>query len=430
MALATNRLDGMLLREHWFSVPLDYAAPERGQIEIFAREVVSPAEDAATLPWLVFFQGGPGFPAPRPLAHSGWIKRAICSYRVLLLDMRGTGRSSPVTAQTLAHLPSARAIANYLMCFRADSIVADAELIRRTLPGDDRPWSVLGQSYGGFCITQYLSAAPEGLASALITGGLPPLNQPVNAIYRAIYHRVIEHNRRYYANYPDDILLVQQIMHTLQQQHAILPDGARLTPRRFQQLGIMLGSSQGYARLHYLLEDAFVRGPHGPALSETFLRAVAQLQTFETYPIYAILHESIYCQQAASRWAAERVRGEFPLFEPLADQPVFFTGEMIYPWMFDDYPRLRPLRDAAEILANYSDWPVLYDVAALRRNQVPCAAAIYDDDMYVEREFSEATAATIQGIKVWRTSQYQHDGLRADGEVLLDRLLGMLHGEH
>ena len=92
---------------------------------------------------------------------------------MLLLDQRGTGRSSPANRQTLARLGSAQVQADYLSHFRADSIVLDAELIRRDLT--DAPWSVLGQSFGGFCTVTYLSFAPHGIREAFITGGLPGL---------------------------------------------------------------------------------------------------------------------------------------------------------------------------------------------------------------------------------------------------------------
>ena len=80
-----------------------------------------------------------GSAAPRPLERSGWLKRALQDYRVLLLDQRGTGLSTPVLPQTLAHFPCAAAQADYLAHFRADSIVRDAELIRRQLVGE-LPW--------------------------------------------------------------------------------------------------------------------------------------------------------------------------------------------------------------------------------------------------------------------------------------------------
>jgi len=50
--------------------------------------------------------------------------------------------------------------------------------------------------------------------------------------------------------------------------------------------------------------------------------------------------------------------------------------------------------------------------------------------MYVERTLSEETARNIRGIKLWITNEYDHNGLRADGERVLGRLLSMLHGEN
>jgi hypothetical protein len=105
---------------------------------------------------------------------------------------------------------------------------------------------------------------------------------------------------------------------------------------------------------------------------------------------------------------------------------VTFTGEMVYPLMFEEYEQLRPLREAANMLAEYHDWPRLYDVAALQANRVPCAAAVYYNEMYVSRIYSEETAATIRDLKVWVTSEYEQNGLRADGERVLGRLLDML----
>ena len=143
-----------------FTVPLDYAHPAGEQITVFAREVVAPGKEDASLPWLVFFQGGPGFGGPRPDAASGWLKRALKEFRVLLLDDRGTGRSTPVTHQTLAWRGSPQAQADYVAHFRADNIVADAEFIRRELLGPEGKWSILGQSFGGFCV----DALPVGRA--------------------------------------------------------------------------------------------------------------------------------------------------------------------------------------------------------------------------------------------------------------------------
>ena len=149
-----------------------------------------------------------------------------------------------------------------------------------------------------------------------------------------------------------------------------------------------------------------------------------------TDPIYALLHEPCYCERTAANWSAERIRAEFLEFAVMADRPVLFTGEMVYPWMFDEYRTLQPLKEAAHILAQFDGWPQLYDWAALRQNTVPTAAALYYNDMYVDRLLSEETAACIQGLKVWVTSEYEHNGLRADGEKILGRLIGLVRGEN
>jgi len=425
----THHIPSLVLTDHTFRVPLDHARPDAETIEVFAREVVSPARAGDKLPWLVFFQGGPGAAAPRPMGKDGWLKRALQDYRVLLLDQRGTGRSTPVTAQTLARFESPQAMADYLKHFRADAIVRDAEHIRRQLLGEQERWSVLGQSFGGFCVTSYLSLAPQGLREALITGGLPPLERPVDDVYRATYRRVLERNRLYYERYPDDVERARAVARYLSEHEVDLPGGDRLSARRFQQLGMGFGMSDGFEAVHYLLEDTFVDGAHGPELSYTFLRGMENAQHFDTNPIYAILHEAIYCQHAASRWSAERVRVEFPQFQLAPDAPVTFTGEMIYSWMFDEQARLRPLEEAAQILADYDGWPALYDVQVLRANSVPCAAAAYANDIYVERAFSEETAQCIRGLRLWLTNEYEHNALRAHGEAVLSRLMDMLHGE-
>jgi pimeloyl-ACP methyl ester carboxylesterase len=173
--VATHRSPGLVLGEHEFELPLDHDRPDGETVTVFAREVVAVEREGADLPWLVFFQGGPGHESPRPLARVAktWTERALEEFRLLLLDQRGTGRSSPVGA--LPEMSPAEQ-AEYLEHFRADAIVRDAEAIRGEL-GVDR-WHVLGQSFGGFCVVTYLSRAPEGLAGAYITGGLPPLERP------------------------------------------------------------------------------------------------------------------------------------------------------------------------------------------------------------------------------------------------------------
>jgi pimeloyl-ACP methyl ester carboxylesterase len=384
------RTPGLLLTEHELEVPLDHSRPDGEKITVFAREVAD--LDGTDRPFLVFFEGGPGYEAPRPTRHPtnpGWLDRALQEFRVLMLDQRGTGRSAPIGI----------ADADRLRHFRADSIVRDAEAFRNAL-GVDR-WSVLGQSYGGFCVTSYLSLAPEGLREAFITGGLPPVGRHVDDVYGSTYERVRERTRRYFERYPLDRLPARDDL--------VLPSGDRLTARRLAQLGSLLGMSDGAERLHYLLELP----PDSPA----FLHDVESATPFARNPIYAVLHEACYADGGSTRWSAERLRPE----------DLALTGEHIFPWMFEEYGALAPLRDAAHTLAEH-EWPRLYDEDVLRANEVPAAAVIYANDLYVERAFSEETAALVKGLRPWVTNEYEHNGLRADGERILGRLIDLARG--
>ena len=409
MRLATYRAPGLILSEHEFEVPLDHARSQGEKLTVFAREVVAPAREHKEIPWLVFFQGGPGHEAARPLKPDNptWLERALQDFRVLLLDQRGTGRSTPIgTLPGMA--PEEQA--EYLKHFRADAIVRDAELIRAEL-GIER-WSALGQSFGGFCVTTYLSFAPEGLATAFVTGGLPPLDRQPDEVYRATYARLLAKNRAYYARYPEDPDRVRRIIERLEADDVRLPSGDRLTPRRFRQLGNLLGMSDGFEKLHYRLEL--------PVDSPAFLHDVGADYPFARNPLYAVIHEACYAPGFATRWSAQRV-----LTDEIREDATLFTGEHVFPWMFEDYGALRPLADAAGILAEY-EWPQLYDAERLRANEVPAVAAIYAEDMYVERTYSEETAAVIRGLRPWVTDEYEHDGLRADGMRVLGTLIDLV----
>lgn len=404
----TIHVPGAILVEREHTVPLDHARPDGPSITVFTREVADP--EGTAKPYLLFLQGGPGFEATRPTSPpSGWIKRALRDYRVLLLDQRGTGRSTPVG--TVIPGETAAAQAAHLAHFRADSIVRDAEWIRREL-GVDR-WSVLGQSFGGFTSLTYLSIAPEGLREAFITGGLAPIGRPVDDVYAATYRRVIDANRRYFERYPEDRARVREIHRRLEARPVLLPSGDRLTVRRFRQLGLWLGDSAGFELLHHVLELP----PDSPA----FLHDVEEGVRFTRNPLYATLHESSYADGGATRWSAAR------LLPDEVESSEAFTAEHVFPWMFEDYGGLRPHREAAGLLAEHP-WPRLYDVERLARNEVPVAATIYVNDLYVEREFAEETARAVSGLRPWITNEFEHNGLRADGERVLGRLIDLARG--
>ncbi|WP_330347337.1 alpha/beta fold hydrolase [Streptomyces sp. NBC_00582] len=427
------RQPGVVLTDRRFTVPLDHTDPAGETIELYAREVVASDKAGQDLPWLLFLQGGPGFGANRFVGRPAWLGRALKEYRVLLLDQRGTGASTPANRQTLPLRGGPAAQADYLTRFRADSIVRDCEAIRHEVTGG-APWTVLGQSFGGFCTVSYLSLAPEGLTAALITGGLPSLDAHADDVYRAAYPRMERKNAAHYARYPQDVERVRRIADHLLQHEVTLPGGHRLTAEAFQTLGILLGTGDGGHRLHHLLEDAFVPTPRGPELSDAFQEQIQQQLSFAGHPLYALVHEAIYGQDARpTAWSAERVRAEFPQFDAAksltGDGPVLLTGETVHPWMFVTDPALRPLRETAELLAARTDWTPLYDPARLAANEVPVAAAIYHDDLYVDTAHSLRTARAIRGLRTWVTDEFEHDGVRAGGPRVLDRLLALVRDE-
>ncbi|WP_028111744.1 alpha/beta fold hydrolase [Ferrimonas kyonanensis] len=419
---------GLITREHRFQLPVDYTQPQGQTLEVFARELCDPERASERLPYLVFFQGGPGFAAVRPLSRSGWIDRALQEYRVLLLDQRGTGLSTPIHAEALASMSLPQQVA-YLSQHRADNIVRDAEAIRQQLIGDV-PWTILGQSFGGFCVLRYLSYAPESLTEAYITGGIPSLQRSADEVYQATFQRVADKNRAFFRRFPKAQGMADRIADYLDQHRVCLPDGERLTVERFQLLGLHLGVEEGPEALYYLLEQALLPTAAGEIINPLFLHGVMQMLDYDTNPLFSILHEPIYNQQRASDWAAHRVRQGLPQFCYQPGKPLCFTGEMIFPWMFEQFSRLRPLQPLAQALATKADWPELYDLDRLAVNPVPVAAAVYTEDMFVEYAYSEETLAQVANLNAWRTSEYEHNGIRMDGYRILDRLIRLNRGQH
>ena len=487
--LPSSPVPGLNLTDHAFRVPLDHAVgPSGGMIDLFAREAVAAARAGPAprdAPTLLYLQGGPGFESPRPTDAATWLKAATAHFRVVLLDQRGTGRSSPVTPASLAAAAGASpdAAAAYLAHFRADSIVHDAEIVRAALCGargaaaPPARWSVLGQSFGGFCATTYLSLAPDGLTEVLLAGGVPPDAAAANtadAVYAALFDRVALQNAKFYARFPGDVARVRSIVAALAATPGgvELPSGGVLTPRGFQLLGLAgLGSGGGFDRLHYLIERALEptegSGNGGtappPAFTRFFLKSYESWMSWDTNPLYALLHEAIYAngpRAGATAWAAQRARdargGEFDAAARLAvpGAPIPFTGEMVFPWMFDEVAALRPFKRVAHALAEKDDWGPLYDAAALSSSRVPVAAASYWEDMYVDFGLAQKTLGLMglaggggaggggangarapappptasTTVRQWVTNEYVHSGIRDDGGRVFDTLMALVRG--
>ena len=421
---AEYTIPGLHVRDHVVPVPLDWADPDGAAIEVFARELVSPAKRRDDLPLLCFLQGGPGGSSPRPMDASGWLGALLERYRVVLLDQRGTGRSSRIDAAKARSFRSGEEGAAHLAHFRADSIVRDAEHLRITVFGGRR-WSTLGQSYGGFLTLTYLSLAPEGLASCLVTGGLASLQPDAAEVYRRTYPRALAKNLEYERRYPADTAVIARIADRLAAGDVRLPDGDVLTVRRFQHLGAGFGMGPGFEEVHWLVDEAFSSSDGEP--SDTFLDQVLTRTSFADGPLWAVLQEPIYADPAsgATAWAAQAEHERHPEFAETA-RPLRFTGEMMYPWMFEEIRLLRPFRDTAEALARRTDWDPLYDRERLAGNEVPVAAAVYFDDLYVDAGLQLETAAAVGNVRTWVTNEWEHDGIRASGDRVVRHLLELI----
>ncbi len=333
---------------------------------------------------MLYLQGGPGFGCAAPSvglglgsSSSSWAAKALSGggvtntegktfERIVLLDQRGTGRSTPISKRRLETLfpdlflldgddakeddtqrrrtQVSKALADateYLAKFRADSIVRDAEWIKEALirhpsppsvtesggeheveassnvgdaPSQPRPWgAALGQSYGGFCLMTYLSSIAHPPKLCLFTGGIAPAYTPVREVYDRLWKRVATRNYEYYHRYPGDVRIVKRIVRRLLSSSmppVELPSGGILTARRFLQLGLGLGGSPGtsFANLHSLISWAFLHDDdESDELSGAFLKRIDHEQSFDDAPLYFLLHESIYADGPMSgptEWAA------------------------------------------------------------------------------------------------------------------------------
>ncbi|MDT3766839.1 alpha/beta fold hydrolase [Gleimia hominis] len=427
---------GYWVREHRFRVPLDHKHPDGRQINLFAREISADREPNPKQPAIIYMQGGPGGRAPRPgNPATGWMAHALKNHRVILMDERGTGLSTRLDHLTLSAFDTVDDQVEYVKHFRADQIVWDAEFLRHQI-NDGHPWKSLGQSYGGFINTTYLSIAPEGLSEVYFTGGLPGLVD-IDTIYQLTYQRTAARNRVYFDRYPRDAQTLKNVLKHLRDTEETLPTGERLTGRRLRMLGMNLGGDAGFDQLHYFFEDPFVTVRGTKRLNTQFLDMVWRNVSMGDNPMYGLLHETIYAGTTpklagqATNWGAWRLvkDGNLPGFEPEPDlqssDPIYLTGEHIYPWLFDEDPALVPMRNLAHRLASFTDWPTLYDPEVLQSNDRPCAGAVYLEDMFVPVELSRETARCAN-VRTWVTNEYQHDGIRA-GSGVLKHLMELAH---
>ncbi|XBV90795.1 alpha/beta fold hydrolase [Brevibacterium sp. CBA3109] len=407
---------GLHLRDVTFEAPFDHFGGGAGTIEVFAR--ITATEADSTKPFLVFLQGGPGVEAPRPttpVGQSTWLARALEDFQVVMLDQRGTGKSSPIGSVNgritgLDGVGEAPAeIAAALSHYRADSIVEDAEVLRRGLGVDT--WSLLGQSFGGFTALRYVSAHSESLSEVYFTGGLPAIGTDPATVYATTWEGMKRKSEQFYRAFPGDRDKLARLVDLAEADGGIaLPGGARATTERIRLLGHFLGASDGPEELHYLLDM-------DPASAAFRHDLSAALPFSGRNPLYAVVHESCWADGGITNWAARRA-----MPADVEADPTLLAGEHAGPESLAEDPELAPFAEVAQLVAAH-EWPRLYDADALRASTVRGGAAVYFEDAYVPPEYSLATADLLDGVKPWVTNEYEHNGLRADGYRVLDHLI-------
>lgn len=415
---------GITRIEHTMQLPLNWNDQQGATTQVFAREIYAAGQNREKLPMLLFLQGGPGGASPRPRAKTGWIGEALKRYRVILLDQRGVARSEQIDVAAPWET-NPQKLADRLSLYRADSIINDAEAFRVALGGEDAQFALLGQSYGGFLSLRYLSVNPDALERVLITGGVPSVERPATDVYRETFRLLGRKTKRFFTRFPAAVEQYRALEEVVAAGGVQLLDGRTLSVTQLRFIGFALGSDDGDFATAELLETAFVAGTR--VVSTAFKLHMQQILAFAS-PIFAVLHESIYAQGEATNWAAKRVMDEVLASGGFGEDVPFLTGEMILPEFFTEIPTLQPFAETAEILAQKSDWPMLYDVAQLERNTVPLAAAVYADDIFVPLNYSLETLDRMPNTSHWITNTYEHSGLRTGGDRIFNKLFEMTLG--
>lgn len=506
-------------------------------------------------PFILYLCGGPGDGNPServPDLNKVCIDRG---YQVLYVHYRGTGLSSLFSDSTVKDKVmqmSDNDKASYLAKFRQDNIVRDLEAIRLCLEkklNNKIKWTLIGQSFGGWIATTYLSFLPESLQAVYISAGMPPLGKTPREVYEKTYAHIVRRNEDYFNEYfPEDQEHVRTIVEHLRDQAPLQKGfgvdgqpaqfrgyelygekgerrGTYLTYQTFMTLGRTFGSAPvvsrdeeededeqlsptssigaltikpsksslassrvthttdadtpsasascrssvatsftstsdlsslpepttkippAYAKLHnlitYLITD--LNSSSSKGISQETLTLYTTLESFALHrrPLYALLHEAIYCSSTCSQtsqpsnWAATEVAlshpsGGFSWLSPspsLSSSPstsfsttsttsissiistrkggkgkYYFTGETLHPSPLSALGGsvLSPFLGAADILARKNDWPALYSLPSLQANRegVRVRAVAYKEDMYVDFQLSKEAARMIGGCEL------------------------------
>ncbi len=169
-------------------VPEDRSKPGGRTIRIFAAVLPANTLSPKTDPLLIL-AGGPGQAASTLAPFAARFNEIRRTRDVVLIDQRGTGRSSPLTCDALKFgdndpletdpLPRAKACAAQLQAQGVDAAqyttttwIADLETMRKAL--GYAHWNLWGGSYGTRVAQEYLRRHPQVIRTMTLDGVVPP----------------------------------------------------------------------------------------------------------------------------------------------------------------------------------------------------------------------------------------------------------------
>ena len=352
-----------------------------------------------------------GAAADEPADSPGWMERAL---KRLPRPAARPARHRPLDAgrrRSRARPPTSRPTYLDALPRRLDRARRGAD--PRGELGVER-WSVLGQSFGGFCVADLpvdrAGGPARGAASPAAcrrSGGRSTTS--TRATYRARARaqppllRALPGRPRAGARAPPPA----------RDEDVRLPvrrpaDLAPVPPARH----LMLGMSDGAERLHYLARAAArLAGVPARRRARDVVRAQPDLRDAPRVVLRRRRRHALVGRAAAARRArtpdAVHRRARLPV-------------------------DVRGLRRAArrsarppELLAAH-EWPRLYDAG-------PCSRATRSrsprrstpNDLYVARGSPRRRRRASAALRPWMTNEYEHNGLRADGERVLGRLIAL-----
>lgn len=402
---STVYFPGVTSREHEIRVPLDRSNPAAGEITVFARELFTDE----SLPPLIYFQGGPGKPGPRTVME--WMPEALRRYRIVLLDERGTGRSTKVDKTT-----PERITPQFLSHLRPPDVAADAEALREHLGIEQ--WDLLGNSFGAACAGSYLSYFPHGVRRAHLVGAVPEPEMDVDVFNRAGYRLLAERQRELFAEVAWLRSRVEEVARHVDTHDERMPTGERLSSTRLRSSGVLLGEEGDFGALVNLFEAPFTSHRGELRLRGDFLAQLGGIISTETMPLWAVVHETVMARPGHPvNWSAERIyRGEFADLTLLGNQ--FFTTH------FEEDPALRPFFGAVDEVHRMDTLKAQSDDVS--GNRVPAAALLFTNDVYLPYELSIQSAAKVGNLQVWTHEQWLHDAIWVHGDAVAKGIFGML----